>query len=401
MWLTPAIVSEVQRDFAALYDDLVDRSVQFQWSEAGWTINRVSGMHFNADSDSIPMTRILTDFDENNGYVHVPHPFPILPISIAPVDIGHFLVDNSEETTKSKGLKSLLRKKDKKHAKSETSQSIPQSWITKFQLAYSNASNSLALAENYHGNRLAEAFLKYEQTTDICKVDPRVARRGRWLFVYGILQTLASVSESVPSLDFPTDALNYFTCTSLKGCPHWTAAKFESAQMTTSHCWKVPGTWPVETTKRPREHSFMPGLSSPNSPKKLDWPASSPTTAMDNDESARGNSEFDFELEQARPPAYSSGGLNHRAMYRERPLPSPTRAPPLPPMLAETYARDMQQEQEFNEQFQRAMSQGGAGQPEAVYYDEEEDLYNDPGPYSHQNQSNGPEIVDWDENHNV
>jgi hypothetical protein len=425
LWLRPNLVFELQRDLGALYDILVDRSVRFRYSEAGWSIERNSREFFNPDSDSIPMTRLLGDFDEEYGYVHIPHPFPILPKSIVPINNGHSF-GKPEDIKKSKGLMSRMLKKDKKQDSTpSTEKTIQQSLITEFQLAYSDATNCSILGGHYTGNLLAEEFLKHEQTTELCKVNPRIARRGRWLFVYAILQTLASVSESVPGLAFPTNGLDYFTCTSLKDLPHWKLKKdhFVSAQMTTSHCWKVPVTWQLETVDRPREKSFMPQYSSPNSPNSvntLQFPSPPQSSTYENENRGSGTN-YGYQTPQMRPPAYYSGGAHAagqpqvasnaemRWAYQNRPLPSPVRAAHPPPhVLAEsitprlgsvnldyqpnevhhvaplvlTYAGQREQRRQLQPQlqpqFQANMSQAHDGN--AVYEDDDE-LYNDPGPF--------------------
>src|SRR3569833_1451606 len=80
MWLSRTVAQALQRDFAALYDFLVNRDIVWDGSEARagrkWMLGSGSGNRaFDADSPDLPMTDMLVEFDNRLRYPHIPHPY--------------------------------------------------------------------------------------------------------------------------------------------------------------------------------------------------------------------------------------------------------------------------------------------------------------------------------------
>jgi len=82
-WLNRKVVADLQEDFGALYDYLVDREVVWDPREERpgkkWEMinRRTSG--FKADLPGLPLTDMLVTFDSAHGFLHIPHPYPLLP----------------------------------------------------------------------------------------------------------------------------------------------------------------------------------------------------------------------------------------------------------------------------------------------------------------------------------
>jgi hypothetical protein len=77
------MVMHLQEDFGALYDYLVNRDVVWDSREERpgkkWEMaNRREG-DFRADLPELSITDMLVTFDNRHGYLHIPHPYPLLP----------------------------------------------------------------------------------------------------------------------------------------------------------------------------------------------------------------------------------------------------------------------------------------------------------------------------------
>ena len=229
-WLTRDLVQRLQRDFGALYDYLVDRDVEWDESEfrsgRKWDIvSKSAKANFHADTEDLPITEILISFDNKYRFQHVPHPFPIVPESIPP----------AHHATKQGGLFGAKKPKP----------SDDRSTEKRAALAYSEATNIYHLGSEFVSNELVEAFSRFEKTDRPGEIDPYVARKGRWVLLYGILQILSTLSVDTPGLRF-VDDVQYFLSPKLRGTPPWrTQAEpsIEEANPLRSHCWIVPRTW--------------------------------------------------------------------------------------------------------------------------------------------------------------
>lgn len=149
---------------------------------------------------------------------NIPHPYPLLPDSVpAPAPTKKSLFSG--------------KKKDK----------VRESRVAH---AYAEASNAFKLDRYMSENELAQAFVRFEKADQPGNVDPREARRERWLIIYCVLQTLAGISVDVPHLSFKGD-VSYFLNTRLQGLPPWSPREklFIEAAREQSHCWISPKTW--------------------------------------------------------------------------------------------------------------------------------------------------------------
>ena len=224
-WLTRTVVCHLQKDFGALYDYYVDRDVVWaETKERGERyrvmVRKKKGMDIEIKDDGLDLVKLFYQFDHKHKYPHIPHPYPLLPDSM-PVD----------DTRKGQHKQSLFTNKGKAMEK-------------KIAHAYLVASNALLGGPNVATNSLVEAFQRFEKADQIGETDPRDARKGRWILLFGILQVLSHVSADTPGLWF-TDNVSYFLMPQLKGMPPWVMDEenvFEEATPAASHCWKVSQT---------------------------------------------------------------------------------------------------------------------------------------------------------------
>lgn len=109
-------------------------------------------------------------------------------------------------------------------------------------LAYTESSNIDALGSSEASN-LIDAFSRFEKSDCVGEVDPQTARRGRWVLIYGILQTLAAVSVDAPGVKY-SDGVGYHLCARIKK-PSWSREEglFLDAKHEMSHCWLAPQRW--------------------------------------------------------------------------------------------------------------------------------------------------------------
>ena len=240
-WLTRGIVQRLAKDMYSLYDYLVDRNIMFDGSEyrgrgRNWVMISLSGPTFHADSSTLPLTKIITDFDDRWEFPHIPHPYAITPPSIP-------------ATPRSKGF-TMKRTESSPdlHAQSRRK-----------ALAYSEASNVYILRGGEADSELVADFIQFEQSDQIEAVDPFEARRGRWLLIYGILQVLSTVSVDSPQVRHTTGAM-YHLSAQMKGLVPWAppgSPPEVEATHTLSHTFTVPESWPT-TVGRTRNTQHRP-----------------------------------------------------------------------------------------------------------------------------------------------
>lgn len=221
-WLTRTVIRHLQKDFGALYDFYVDRDVV--WAETKESSERYRDMVrkknravTKINNDGLDLAKLFVQFDHKYRHPHIPHPYPLLPASMP---VGH--------TGKAQQKQSLFTSKTKTLEK-------------QIVHAYSVASNALLLGPDVATNSLVEAFQRFEKTDHLGETDPRDARKGRWILLFGILQTLSRVSADTPDLWFKDD-VSYYLMPQLKGTPPWLTgpeAVFEEATPAASHCWRV------------------------------------------------------------------------------------------------------------------------------------------------------------------
>ncbi|KAI1473302.1 hypothetical protein F4774DRAFT_415962 [Daldinia eschscholtzii] len=239
-WLSRTLTKQLQKDFGALYDYLVNRDIVWDESEERssrkWMMASESGnKSFDPNTPDLPLTDILIQFDNRMRFPHIPHPYPLVPESILP-------------NTASSASSSRERSKKEKNNGGSNAKQAPDDRMTerRVQLAYTEATNIYVLGSGFTQSDLIESFIKFEKTDQVGAVDPFVARRGRWVLIYCILQTLASVSVDAPNVRYK-DNVSYHLSPLVKGtkAPSWNNP---SAPTTTSchelsHCWLAPRTW--------------------------------------------------------------------------------------------------------------------------------------------------------------
>lgn len=233
VWLTRPVAQKLQREFGALYDYLVNRDIAWDESETRsgrkWMMVSESGNKaFDADTPDLPMTDLLIEWDIRSRLPHIPHPYPLVPDFITP--------SNHLTTSRDK------RKTDKDKSKG-TEDRVSERRV---QLAYTEATNIYILGPDFTQSELIDSFVKFEKTDMVGAVDPMAARRGRWVLIYGILQTLATVSVDSPNARYK-DEVVYHLSPRLKGTrvPPWKGVANSTAEASheSSYCWTVPRTW--------------------------------------------------------------------------------------------------------------------------------------------------------------
>ncbi|KAI0435899.1 hypothetical protein F4803DRAFT_264951 [Xylaria telfairii] len=240
-WLTRTVAQRLQRDFGALYDYLVNRDVVWDESEMRssrkWMMVSESGnKSFEADSEGLPLTDLLIEFDNRMRFPHIPHPYPLVPDSIPPPSSPS--PSREKSSRKDKGKNAAIKTADDRTLE------------RRIQLAYTEATNIYSLGSEFAQSDLIEGFVKFEKTDLVGVVDPFTARRGRWVLVYAILQTLASVSVDSPNARYK-DGVSYHLSPRLKGTrtPPWKGVSSPAVEASheLSHCWLAPHTWHTAT----------------------------------------------------------------------------------------------------------------------------------------------------------
>lgn len=224
LWLDRTIVHRLQQDFNALYEYGVDRNVS--WNEdididdrsKRYLLKSVDSQNFGLDAEDFRMLGVFQNLDCRLNVADIPYPYPLLPKSISP-----------PMHTK----KSVFRsKKQDKGRESRVAH------------AYAESSNAALLCREYAENGLTKAFVQFEKADQPGEVEPREARRERWIIIYSILQILAGISVDVPQLSFKGD-VSYFLNARLQGLPPWNPAEkvYMEASREQSHCWTAPEMW--------------------------------------------------------------------------------------------------------------------------------------------------------------
>lgn len=257
LWLTRTVAQMLQRDFAALYDYLVNRDIVWDGSEARssrkWLMVSESGNRgFEADLPELPVTDMLIEFDNRHRLPHIPHPYPLVPESIPPLQVAN---GPSKESSTSGKFGGKSTKKNGSGSAATGRNGRAGALERRIQLAYTEATNICVLGPEFTHSALIDAFAKFEKTDHIGEIDPALARCSRWVLIYGILQTLASVSVDAPNVRY-RDGVAYHLSPRLKGAriPPWRTGHHhhhhhhhhhppQEATHELSHCWTVPATW--------------------------------------------------------------------------------------------------------------------------------------------------------------
>ncbi|KAJ6256877.1 hypothetical protein Dda_8747 [Drechslerella dactyloides] len=243
------LYQQLQRDFDALYDFLVDKDVMWEpaapssSSASTSSTHRATGAHklmnpykqeFRADDNSLQFTDILLSFDRSNKYPHIPHPYPLVP----EVKTTTAIRTNKQSNFFGKRTVNTDKTIEKENA-----------------LALIQATNLDALYTSPN-NSLVAAYQLMEKSDRAIEIDPHDARKGRWLLIYAILQTLATITVDAPDLKW-TENVDYFLCAPLKGLPPWEQQPQSSRSgeeddfcQYRSHCWTVPFHWNSQSSAK-------------------------------------------------------------------------------------------------------------------------------------------------------
>ena len=224
LWLDRTIANRLQQGFSALYEYGVDRNVS--WNEdididdrsKRYLLKSVDSENFGLDAEDFRMLGVFQNLGCRLNVVDMPYPYPLLPKSInPPIQTKKFV---------------LRGKKQDKGRESRVAH------------AYAESSNAFLLSREYAENDLTKAFVQFEKADQPGEVDPREARRERWIIIYSILQILAGISVDVPQLSFKGD-VNYFLNARLRGLPPWNPTEkiYMEPSREQSHCWTAPETW--------------------------------------------------------------------------------------------------------------------------------------------------------------
>jgi hypothetical protein len=80
----------LQSDFGSIYNYWVDRDVAWDANEnrptRKWEMvcTKLRAGGFEADNPGLPLTDMLIGFDSSQKYGHIPHPYPLLPVTRSP-----------------------------------------------------------------------------------------------------------------------------------------------------------------------------------------------------------------------------------------------------------------------------------------------------------------------------
>ncbi|RBR10749.1 uncharacterized protein FIESC28_09333 [Fusarium coffeatum] len=217
-WLTRTLAMKLQRDFGALYDCLVDRDIVWGVLEmqsrsiltlASKTINSA----IKPDIECMPMTDMLIEFDKKYRFPHIPHPYPLLP-----------------------GSRGSSRRNDQKK-RADYMDTLER----RIRLAYAESYNANEMDARSGPNKLVQAFERFEKTDDIGDMNPATARRSRWILIYSILQSLASVFVDDERVQY-SDKVDYHLSPRLEGAkiPPWKRGASENigdGAHQRSYCW--------------------------------------------------------------------------------------------------------------------------------------------------------------------
>lgn len=287
IWLTRTVVQALQKDFGALYDYLVNRDIIWDMSETRpsrkWLMVSDSGNKaFEADTTDLPMTDMIIEFDNKQRFPHIPHPYPLVPESIptitTPPGVGNSIGSPTIPSSNSSSnfLKRRNNRTDSDASTPATSHRAAAN-ERRIQLAYTESTNVYILGSDFTPSDLLDAFVKFEKADRVGEVDPSLARRARWVLLYGILQTLASVSVDAPNVRY-REGVAYHLCPQLKGArlPPWSSSKkakhgggsasqYLEAAHELSHCWVIPAVWTASNTSASEEDEEN-GSSVPSPP---------------------------------------------------------------------------------------------------------------------------------------
>ena len=213
-WLNRGLVLQLQRDFGALYNYLVDHSAT--WNQSQERVVRQTGDRgaYSAAADGLCLEKFLLAFDRKHHFGHIPKPFPLLPQMIIP-----------ESNTKVQQSKSLFGSRSRATEKRNIAASAA-------------ASNASLLGSEICASPFVVAFLKFEKSDRNKEEDPFTIRKARWLLLYSVLQFLDHLAFVTPHTHFSRD-VDYFLNIKTSGLTPWKMAgdANDEAGESGSHGW--------------------------------------------------------------------------------------------------------------------------------------------------------------------
>lgn len=248
-WLNRIVVHRLQTDFGLLYEYLVDKDITWDQMAAvyrrEWEIVDKHNVGFKADQHA-PITDMIVHFDNANDLLHVPHPFPLLPAE--EVTLRRRSIFNAlsvrNRATESCARMSLFAQ--------ASNMDLDRDCMCLLHLYHLDYKTDLPLASHF-----LDAFKQHEATFSEPGVSAQEARLGRWILLYGLLQTLSHLSVDVPGLRY-TDDIEYFLCFGLNGHPSWASHPARSTvkmpAQESSYCWTIAERWYA----RPYNVSIVP-----------------------------------------------------------------------------------------------------------------------------------------------
>ena len=127
--------------------------------------------------------------------------------------------------------------------------------------------------DTHIGSDFLTAFKQHEANFDTPGVTAQEARLGRWLQLYGILQTLSHLSADVPGLRY-TEDVDYFLCFGLNGVAPWNSSSAGRSAVVmpaqeASYCWKVAESWEIARAVAVESPMRRPAVEVPLVPPPL------------------------------------------------------------------------------------------------------------------------------------
>nr|POE63402.1 hypothetical protein CFP56_04305 [Quercus suber] len=191
--------TKMHDSFHALYEYLVD-------TESVTDLSSIRGMN-----GGICVVQNVLAFDQRHGFKPLPHPLPLLPAT--------------------SGLRPVLKRTE------SAQRSIRNFRRVRFDSASEKQPTDkelLATATNTLDAEMLEypliqEFQRFERQRLDEKLSIAEARKVRWLLIYGILQTLISITQAPPEVR-DVESSSYPLCVSLSGCPAWTDESAKAAE---------------------------------------------------------------------------------------------------------------------------------------------------------------------------
>ena len=316
IWLTRERLVMLRDLFSSLFDYLVDHDIIFDSlecssGERSWVIVSRSGQFFRPDVPDVPVTDMLTRFDDTHGFAHLPSPYPLLPEAVAATTDASS--SHSKSSSNSSGSSHIftipIASNAAPAAASPAATLSAEALLQRKALAYVDASNL------YTTTALSPAiadFNAFERTDRLAAVDPRPARLGRWLLVYAALQALAPVAVDTPGLRYAERVPHYHLNASLRGVVPWRGDGADGGDA-----------WDPTSPPEPHPRQFHP-FTAPAA-----WPRAAPRARPGAHRPIVGGAVGD-----GRARADANTGLQ-----RQRPT---NPSPPLPPLPAEARAASVE-----------------------------------------------------------